>query len=274
MTLPEVQTRRIKTNICRDLLVIKMPLLVLSAVIVLLSGCAGNQADDSNQESNRRKAADYNTSLGLEYMSRGQYEVALGKLKKAIKEDPDYAPAHTVLAILYGRIGEQDLAGKHYSLAYEADSKDGDVNNNFGVYLCQAGQRDLAIEHFLKALNDPFYSSPMVALTNAGSCYLNSGELAEADKYFRRALNMEPEFPDALMMMARLNFEQDNYLIARAFMQRYEAVSIHEAASLLLAFRIEMASHDNKAANNYRLMLETSFPESEQATVVRRLSAE
>lgn len=272
MTPSETQAKRIKSNLYKDLFLLKTPLLGLFTVIVLLSGCASNQADDSYKEKNQRKAAESNTSLGLEYMNRGQYEVSLGKLKKAIKEDPDYAPAHTVLAILYDRIGEQALAGKHYYLAYEADPKDGDVNNNYGVYLCQNGQQEKANEHFLMALDDPFYSSPMVALTNAGSCYLNSGNLAEADRYLRRALRLEPEFPDALMMMARLNFEQDNYLIARAFIQRYEAVSIHEAASLLLAYKIEIASHDDKAANNYRLMLETSFPESEQAKVVRRYS--
>lgn len=272
MTLSEVQTMLFKSNVYRNLFAVKIPVLVLSTVIVLLSGCVSNQADDSYQESNRHKASVSNTSLGLEYMNRGKYEVALGKLKKAIKEDPDYAPAHTVLAILYDRIGEQTLAGKHYFLAYEADPNDGDVNNNYGVYLCQTDQRERANEHFLKALDDPFYSSPMVALTNAGSCYLNSGNRAEAEIYFRRALKIEPEFPDALIMMARLNFEQNNYLIARAFIQRYEAVSNHEAASLLLAYNIEIASHDGKAANNYMLILETNFPESEQAEAARRLS--
>ncbi len=247
-------------------------LIVLILMAVFISGCASQQEQDSYDESNTRKAVESNTSLGLEYMNRGQYEVALGKLKKAIREDPDYAPAQTVIAVLYETIGEQELAGKHYKKAYEAAPKDGDVNNNYGVYLCKTGKQDQAIQHFLKALDDPFYSTPAIALTNAGSCALRNGNFTQADEYLRRALKIEPDFPDALMNMSRLSFEQQEYLQARAFMQRYETAATHVAETLLLAFRIEMASGNSRAANKYKLMLESYFPESEETAEVRRLS--
>lgn len=250
----------------------KMRLSVIFAVLVFIGGCASTQSDDELNESKGRRAAESNTSLGLEYMNRGQYEVALGKLKKAVKEDPGYAPGQTVLAVLYERIGEDDLAGKHYKLAYQADPTDGDVNNNYGVYLCKTGKQGQALSHLEKALDDPFYNSPAVALTNAGSCALSNDDLVEAEKYLRRALSADPEFPDALMNMARLNYEQQNYLSARAFMQRYEAVAQHGPESLLLGFNIETASRDSKAANKYKLALQTNFPESDQAAEVRRIS--
>jgi type IV pilus assembly protein PilF len=155
-------------------------LLMAAIVATLLSACAPQQSKDPYDEPETQKAVISNTSLGLEYMNRGQYEVALSKLKKAVKADPDYAPAQTVLAVLYERLGEKELAGKHYKKAYEASPRDGDVNNNYGVYLCQNGKQDQAIKHFLAALNDPFYSSPSIALTNAGFTRC-SGEYVEAD---------------------------------------------------------------------------------------------
>lgn len=247
-------------------------LLALGAMLLLLTACASSQVDDGENESRSRKAAESNTSLGLEYMNRGQYEIALGKLKKAVREDPGYAPGHTVLAVLYERIGESELAGKHYKKAYDADPDNGDVNNNYGVFLCQQGKETLAIEHLLKALDDPFYGSPSVALTNAGSCALGAGDMAMADEYLRRALKIEADFPDALLTMARLSYEQQNYLGARAFMQRFEAATTHGPESLLLAFKIESASRDTRAANKYKIALESSYPESDQAEEVRRLS--
>jgi len=250
----------------------RIRLLVLFAVLVIAGGCASGQPDDPDEKSNSRKAAESNTALGLEYMNRGQYEVALGKLKKAVREEPDYAPGHTVIAILYERIGEMELAGKHYQKAYEVAPENGDVNNNYGTYLCKTGKPGKAIDHFLKALDDPFYSSPSVALTNAGSCALGTSDMVAADGYLRRALKIEPEFPDALMTMARLNFKEQNYLKARAFMQRYEAATSHGAESLLLAYRIEIASRDRRSANKYKLALETNFPESDQAAEARRIS--
>lgn len=245
---------------------------VFVLMAIFISGCASQQEQDPDNVSDSRKAAESNTSLGLEYMNRGQYEVALGKLKKAIKADSSYAPAQTVIAVLYERIGEQDLAGKHYKAAFEAAPKDGDVNNNYGVYLCKTDKENQAIGHFLKALDDPFYSTPAIALTNAGSCALRNGDFAEADQYLRRALKIEPDLPDALMNMSRLSFEQGNYLSARAFMQRYESSANHVAETLLLAFRVEMASGNSRAANKYKLVLESNFPDSEQTAEVRRLS--
>jgi type IV pilus assembly protein PilF len=239
----------------------------------LLGGCASQQERDPYDETNTQKAVESNTALGLEYMNRGQYEVALGKLKKAVREDPNYAPAQTVLAVLYEQLGEQELAGRHYKRAYEAAPADVDVNNNYGVYLCKTGKEKQAIEHILLALDDPFYATPAIALTNAGSCALGAGNLEEADGYLRRALKIEQELPDALLNMARLSYEQKKFLTARAFMQRYEASASHSPDTLLLAYRIETASGNSKAATTYKLMLESNFPESDQAAEVRRLSA-
>lgn len=239
-------------------------------VLLLVSACASQAPSSSDQKSNKRKAAESNTSLGLEYMNRGQYEVAMGKLKKATRDDPAYAPAETVMAVLYERIGELDEAGKHYHKAYEIDPEDGDVNNNYGVYLCKTGKKAQAMEHFRTALDDPFYSSPAVALTNAGSCAMQAGDLVTADQYLRRALKMDENFADTLLTMARLNYLEKNYLKSRAFMQRYEAVANHDAESLLLAYRMELASRDTRAAYKYKLLLESNFPDSEQAEEVRR----
>jgi len=248
-------------------------LFMLVIVAVFVSACASKQVDPYD-ETETQKAVISNTSLGLEYMNRGQYEVALGKLKKAVKEDPGYAPAQTVLAVLYETIGEQELAGRHYKKAYEAAPNDGDVNNNYGIYLCKRGKEDEAIEHFLKALDDPFYSTPAIALTNAGSCALGQGDLVKADEYLRRALKVESDFADALANMSRLTYERQDYLKARAFMQRYESVASHGAETLLLAYQIEIASGNRKAANAYKQLLESKFPDSEQTTEVRRLSAQ
>jgi type IV pilus assembly protein PilF len=241
-------------------------------VVLLLGACSSSQVDKEDRESERRKAAESNTSLGLEYMDRGQYEVAFGKLKKAIAEDPDYAPGHTVLAVLYERLGENEMAGKHYKKAYEVDPKDGDVNNNYGIYLCKTGKTGEAVDHFRTALEDPFYNSPEVALTNAGSCELGAGNIPEADDFLRQALKIDPAFPDALLSMSRLNYRENSYLRARAFIQRYESSASHTASSLLLAFKIELALHDKRAQGKYMQALETNFSESEQAAEARRLS--
>lgn len=238
---------------------------------MLLSGCAANQPMNPDAKTDKRKAAESNTQMGLEYMKRDQYEVALGKLKKAVRGDPDYAPGHTVLAVLYERLGEIELAGKHYHRALQADPTNGDVNNNYGVYLCKTGKQQRAIRHLLKALDDPFYSTPAVALANAGSCAMGNGMLTDADNYLRSALKYDPKFPDALLSMANLNYQQNNSLKSRAFLQRFEAVTAQTAESLLLGYEIETALGDEKTARQYLSLLRGKFPESKEAAHAREI---
>jgi type IV pilus assembly protein PilF len=50
------------------------------------------------------EAARVHTELGQRYMANGDLQTALEKLTLALKFDPNYAPAHTVIAVLYERI--------------------------------------------------------------------------------------------------------------------------------------------------------------------------
>lgn len=240
--------------------------------VLFLNGCASSGGVQDKSDSRKRKAAEANTSLGLQYMERGQFEVAFGKLKKAVAEDPDYAPGQTVLAVLYEQLGEDELAGKHYEKAYQVAPKDGDVNNNYGTYLCKKGKTAEANKHFLTALKDPFYSTPEVAMVNAGNCEMEAGNYADAELLLRGALKQAPANPDGLLALAKLNYLQNSYLLSRAFMQRYESVASHTAKSLLLAFNIEMALQDKEASDRYLYQLQHNFSDSYQAKEAGRLS--
>lgn len=236
----------------------------------LAAGCATTSESPEKRDSKARQAAEINTSLGRQYLDRGQYEVALEKLKKAISADPSYAPGHTLIAVLYEQIGELELAEQHYRAAVKASPDNGDVNNNYGVFLCSVGRNDQAERYFLQALDDPFYSTPEVAYANAGSCVLESGDLDKAERYLRQSLEYDKNFPDALLTMASLEFQTGDDLRARAFIQRYGAVATHTAESLLLGMQIETRLNDSGAAREYEALLLARFPDSRQAALAKQ----
>ncbi|MEJ2534193.1 MAG: type IV pilus biogenesis/stability protein PilW [Gammaproteobacteria bacterium] len=244
-------------------------LLAMLLLASLAAGCASTPSDPDAVDAKRR-TAELNTQLGNEYLSRGEYEVALEKLKRAIRADDDYAPAHTVIAVLYEQIGEEELAGEHYRKAVRAAPDNGDVNNNYGAYLCRSGRSRDAFAHFERALEDPFYRTPAVALTNAGSCALEEGDYAAAEAYLRKALGFDDDFPDALLTMASLNLQRGDSMRARAFLQRYEVAANPSAEALMLGYRNETRLGDERGARRYRDALLNRYPSSVQADELRR----
>lgn len=238
--------------------------LSLVALLALLAGCAGS-GRSIEDETAARRAAQTNTELGRQYIARGDYEIALDKLKRAIAHDRTYAPAHTVLAYLYENIGEDDMARHEYREALKYDRDDGGTNNNYGAFLCAEGKWPEAENYFQKALDDPFYDTPELALSNAGLCALNAGDLDKAESYLRQSLEYDENLPASLLALGQLSYRRGQYLRARAFLQRYEAAASHTEESLEQAYRVEQAMGDDEAAALYRRRLIEEFPNSRAA---------
>ena len=244
------------------------PSLYTLLVVLLLSGCVSSPQPSGGAEDADRQAAEVNTALGSGYLQRGDYEVALEKLQRAIEFDPRYAPAHSALGILYETIGEDRKAGEHYRRSARLDPDDGDIHNNYGQFLCRNGDFEAAEEHFLIATEDPFYRTPALAWGNAGTCALRAGDLDTAERYLRQALQYDAEFASALLPMASLSYRNGSYLQSRAFLQRYEAVAPASAESLWLGYRIESQLGRDRDANAYRQRLAREFPKSSQAAAL------
>lgn len=240
--------------------------LVLS---LLLGGCAttgGGSGTNSNAtESKSEKGARVHTQLGQRYLERGNLEEALEKLKIALQYDPLYAPAHTVIAVLYQRIGNYAEAEKHYRRAAELAPDKGMVNNNLGQFLCSSGKFDESLKYFRQAQKDPFYKTPEAAYINAGSCLMNAGRPDEAAKELGKALEIKPSDPEALYQMASALAAQGKYFRASAFIQRFDALDRPSPAALALGYKIETGLGDTDAAREYAKRLRDEFPESAQA---------
>lgn len=248
----------------------RLPAVVLLALVSALGGGCSSNPERGDQESANTRAAAINTQLGTEYLNRGQYEVALDKLKRALREDDEFAPAHTVLGVLYEQLGENDLARKHYREAVRLKPADGAINNNYGAFLCRQGQASEAEPYFQKALADPFYKTPAVALANAGVCVMDQGELDKAEGYLRKSLEYDPKFADALLPMANLTYRQQQYLKARGFLQRYEAVASPTPQSLMLGYRVEQELNNDNNVKHYGDELIDRFPKSQEAQEVMK----
>ena len=237
----------------------------LSLALAACGAAPGPNIKKESKESERAEAARVHTELGQKYMQQGKLEFALEKLNKALTFDPDYANAHTVIALLYERIGDQKQAEEHYRRAAQLKPKGGNELNNYGAFLCKTGRYDEAAGYFERAITDPFYDTPAVAMTNGGTCLLKAGKRDEAERLLRAAVDRAPNNGEALFQLASVLYEKGDYFKARAFMQRFEAVGQARPESLMLGRNIELRLGNGGAASDYTRRLLQSFPESQQA---------
>ncbi|MET0088514.1 MAG: type IV pilus biogenesis/stability protein PilW [Candidatus Thiodiazotropha sp.] len=234
-------------------------------VSVMLSACAtqgGSDATGSLGAEQKNSPAKIYVEMGMAYMRDNRNAVAMQKLKKAIEVDDGYADAHNVIAILYEKLGESDLAGKHYDRAVALNPKDPFIRNARGSYNCRLGKYEAANDDFERALSNPLYPTPWVALTNAGLCIERQDNIDKAENYYRRALTANPKYAPALIQMAGISLQQKKNMSARAYLERFHGESKPTAASLLLGIRIERSMHDMAKAEEYRGQLMQDFPDA------------
>ncbi len=119
------------------------------------------------------------------------------------------------------------------------DSKNPYALNAYGSYLCKLGEYQKALPYFDRALQNPLYQTPWVALANAGYCARKAGDLSMAQSYLLKALERNPGFAMALYQMAEVRFAQGRYMSARAYLQRYREVAKPTAQMLYLSILTE-----------------------------------
>lgn len=230
-------------------------------------------AEESLTREQRTKAAAVNTQLALTYMKQGELQAAREKIDKALQQNPRTADTQMAAGFVYDRLGDQRKARSHFDQAVKLGGKDNpDVLNNAAQYFCRKDDRKRGEKYFLQAAESPLNRMPEIAFTNAGLCARADGRPKDAEKYFRQALALRPNLPDALYQLADLYVETASPLQARAFLERYMAVAPPSAASLWLGYQIESALGERAAADGYASRLKDDFPTS--AEMGRLLEAE
>lgn len=235
----------------------------LLLVCGLLSACASKQPRHGElYEGQADSPADLYVAMAAEYYKRGQMDAALQRALHALDEDDNNAQAHSMLAIIYQRLGKPELADKHFRSAVAISPNDPEIRNAWGSFFCNQRKAAEADKQFNEALKNPLYKTSWVALTNAGVCALRVNNRSKAEQYFRRALSANPRFAPALYQMAQVDYDMGRYKSARTFLDRYFASAPPTPATLLLGVRVERKLGNRKRAKTYAELLRKRYPDA------------
>ncbi len=239
-------------------------LVLLLMSLINISCATTGQGDSDYLNRSGASPADIYIKMGVGYMARGNDGAALDNLKKAIKIDPYSSSAQGVIAVLYDKLKEPELAEKHFKRALSLEPGNASAHNNYGRFLCKKGQHSEATQHFERAYENPLNPKQGLALLNAGQCELTAGNIDKAEILFRRALEINPKTASALLNMAKIRFKKGNYLSVQAYLQRFREVSYHSAESLWMGIQSEHELGQQDAVAGYVITLRSKFPDSEE----------
>ncbi|RRD90368.1 type IV pilus biogenesis/stability protein PilW [Conchiformibius steedae] len=259
----------------------KKPLFSLTLALCLL-GTAGCVTEGSGANLTKFKplsgkertaeAARIKTQLAIEYMNTGDYRSATATIEEALKNDRKYDMAWLTRAQIFQFLKVYEKAEASFKEALKISPAGAEINNNYGWFLCSIRNNPLeALPHFDKALADPTYPAPEVANLNKGICNAKLHKYDEADRFFERALNINPDFVAVFKERARVMLARDNIKEADHFFRQYQKrVDILNADDLLLGWRIARAEEDMQKSYEYEATLREHYPYSDELNTITR----
>jgi type IV pilus assembly protein PilF len=180
---------------------------LLLSILLLSAACetTGGRDPATNMisYSSDSPAAAY-VKLAKVYMKQGEMVYALENAQEAVRVDRHHVEAQVVLALIYQRMNNPQLAGKHYSRAKKLAPNDPLVANAYGTFLCTQRRYAEADAEFNMAAASVMNLSPWVASTNAGLCQERRTQFALAKASMRQALQQNPNYQPAKKGLARL----------------------------------------------------------------------
>lgn len=228
----------------------------------LISGCVSSgTVDPLRTAEGREQAINAYIQLGIGYLQQGEASRAKAPLGKALELDPNSADAHAALALVFQNEMEYQLADEHYRKALSSRN-DARILNNYGSFLFEQKRYKEALERFTKASEDNLYSERARVFENMGMTALQLGLREDAETYFTRALRLDSRQPRALLELAVMAYESQDYVPAKRYYDAFSSLSEQNARSLLLGIRLASIHQDRNQAASLGLQLKRLYPGS------------
>ncbi|MFK5914818.1 MAG: type IV pilus biogenesis/stability protein PilW [Woeseiaceae bacterium] len=237
-------------------------------LILTLTGCT---AQVEREGVNKTKASIANSELGVAYLAKGNYKVAMYKLKRALDFDEDNVHAHHYIAELYRRLEQNKLAQEHFEIALDLNEEDSAIKNNYGIFLCGTGSYKKGMKYFNEVLLDPLYGNKGVVYENMGLCSEKLGNIRHAENYFSTALKFNKKLPSSLLSLAQIEFDKGHVAKASSFLTRHKKLSRPGSQAIWLELLIARKKGLKGRVGTLVIKLKQNFPESKETLLVEKL---
>ena len=244
----------------------------LALVAALASGCISTTESVFTEEASPEKALDKRVSFARQYIGEGNWEAAKRNLQLAYDIDPNNAQVHEAFALVYQSTGEYELAEENFKQAIKLQRDFSRARNNYAAFLFSQERYKEAEVQLDFVVKDTLYEARPRAFVNLGLCRQKLFDPQGAEEAFVRALAMDRTNSIALLEVAQLRFEAEDYANSTLYYDTYKrTVRQQSARGLWLGIRLAGAVGDRDAEGSYAMALSNRYPDSAEYQAYRRI---
>ena len=171
------------------------------------TGCQSTSATTGLKDP--EKALKARIDMAAEHIRAGDLDSAKLALDQALDVNSRHAVANMMMGVLLQQEGSKmslDQADRYFKRAVSSDPKSAQIRNNYATYLYQLKRYPEAIEHLTIAGSTLGYDQRYRALENLGRIYLEQGNLEQAEKAFRQALQANRDSVQSMLGLAEIKY--------------------------------------------------------------------
>jgi len=152
------------------------------------------QRFEKEQELSRKKTALDHFDRATLYYYRGNYELALNEIEKAIEIDKT-AEYLNLKGLILAELGRYDDSKNSYLVALELEPDYSELHNNLGLLFLKMKRLDEAVLSFEESVKKNVNNA--LAYVNLGKAFLELEKFDEAIKAYNQALEIDPANQEA-----------------------------------------------------------------------------
>jgi type IV pilus assembly protein PilF len=189
-------------------------------------------------------------------------------LDQALEVDSRDSTANMMMGVLLQQEGSKismDKAESYFKRAISADPKNAQARNNYGTYLYQIERYNDALQQLNVAGATLGYDQRYRALENAGRIYLKLGDVSNAEKTFKQALQVNRDSYVSMLELSEIFYaKQQTAAATQLYEQFVRSVGQKNqgARALWIGIRIARANSDTMGTQVLVNQLRALFPES------------
>jgi type IV pilus assembly protein PilF len=240
----------------------------MSALVI--QGCQTTGGSEGLGKKDPEKAVKVRTQMAAEHIRTGKLDAAKRSLDQALEIDSRDSMANMMMGVLLQQEGSDvnlKKAEHYFSRAISIDPKNAQARNNYGTYLFQMKRYNDAAQQLKLAGASLGYDQRFRALENLGRTYLMLDDVANAEKTFKQALQVNRDSIISMLELSEILYTQQKPIAARQFYEQYVRTvgqKNQSARALWVGIRVARANDDQLGMQVLVNQLRALFPNSQE----------